>query len=53
MAMGHVWFTGRIGITPPVSDADMDTLDDAAGSLDEGPWRVSEDRRELVPGEGG
>jgi hypothetical protein len=53
--MGHVWFTGRIGVEPAISEADLDAMDDLAGPLDEAgsPWRVSEDRRELIPGEGG
>jgi hypothetical protein len=53
VSMGHVWFGGGIGVTPAISDADVDALDDLAGPLDEGPWRVSKDRRELVPGDGG
>jgi hypothetical protein len=51
--MFYVWLTGRIGVTPAISDADMDALDDLAGPLDEGPWRVSAVRRELVPGDEG
>jgi hypothetical protein len=53
--MGHIWFTGRISVEPPISDADLDAMDDLAGPLDEAgsPWRVSADRRELIPGEAG
>jgi hypothetical protein len=55
IVMGHVWFSGRIRVEPAISDPDLDAMDDLAGPLDEGgsPWRVSEDRHELIPGEGG
>ena len=51
----QVRFVGRINVEPAVSDTDLDALDDLAGPLDEtsSPWRVSESRRELIPGETG
>ena len=51
----QVRFAGRINVEPAISDADLDALDDLAGPLDESssPWRVSESRRELIPGETG
>jgi hypothetical protein len=51
----QVRFTGGINVEPAISETDLDALDDLAGPLDESSsaWRVSESRRELIPGDPG